>query len=150
MHLTTSRPTVRDRRALVRTALADRRIRTQAQLVNHLRARGHAVTQASVSRDLRELGARKIGGRYRIAPELRRRLGGLAALIESFTPAGPHLVVVRTAPGGAQRAAHAVDSADWPEMAGSVAGDDTIFLACRDSEAQSSILDRLRQALASA
>ena len=148
MQPTESRPAVRDRRALVQTALAENRIRTQAELVGHLRASGHAVTQASVSRDLRKLGARKIGGRYRIAPERRARLSGLAALIESFTPAGPWLVVVRTAPGGAQGAAHAIDVEEWPELAGSVAGDDTIFLACHDPEGQREVLNRLRRAVA--
>ena len=147
MHSGRRRPTVRERRALVRAALAEDRIRTQAQLVGHLRTRGHAVTQASVSRDLRELGARKIGGRYRIAPDRQTRLTGLAAMIESFTPAGPWLVVVRTAPGGAQRAAHAIDVGEWPELAGSVAGDDTIFLACHDREGQAEVLVRLRLAV---
>ena len=136
-----------ERRALLRAALLEARARTQAELVAYLEAQGHSVTQSCVSRDLRDIGARKVGGRYRIAPERRSELPGLAALIESFSPAGPHLVVVRTLPGGAQRVAHAIDSEAWPEVAGSVGGDDTIFVASTTGAGQQGILDRLRAAV---
>ena len=136
-----------ERRALVRATLLEARVRTQAELVAHLEARGHSVTQSCVSRDLRDIGARKVGGHYRIAPDRQPGLPGLAGLVEGFSPAGPHLVVVRTLPGGAQRVAHAIDTARWPEAAGSVAGDDTIFLASHTESGQSGILDRLRAAL---
>lgn len=135
------------RRALLRAALLEARARTQAELVAYLEAHGHSVTQSCVSRDLRDVGARKVGGRYRIAPERRSELPGLAALIEGFSPAGPHLVVVRTLPGGAQRVAHAIDTEAWPEAAGSVAGDDTIFVASHSQVAQRGILERLRAAV---
>ena len=101
-----------ERRALVRAALLEAQVRNQAELVAHLEALGHSVTQSCVSRDLRDLGARKIGGRYRIAPDRRPGLPGLAGLVESFAAAGPHLVVIRTLPGGAQRVAHAIDTED--------------------------------------
>ena len=133
------------RRALLRAALAETGARTQADLAAHLRDRGHPVSQSCVSRDLRSLGARKIGGRYRIAPE--NRLPGLAGLVTGFSPAGPHLVVVRTLPGGAQRVAHAIDGAEWSEAAGTVAGDDTIFVASHSVAGQGGILERLRAAL---
>ena len=135
------------RRALLRAALVEARARTQSELVAYLEAHGHSVTQSCVSRDLREVGARKVGGRYRIAPERRSELPGLAALIEGFSPAGPYLVVVRTLPGGAQRVAHAIDTEAWPEAAGSVAGDDTIFVASRTKSGQQGILDRLQAAI---
>ena len=136
-----------ERRALLRAALLEARARTQAELVAVLEAQGHPVTQSCVSRDLRDIGARKVGGRYRIAPERRSQLPGLAALIEGFSPAGPHLVVVRTLPGGAQRVAHAIDTEAWPEAAGSVGGDDTIFVASHSQAAQQGILERLRAAV---
>ena len=135
------------RRVLLRAALLEGRARTQAEFVTHLEAHGHSVTQSCVSRDLRDIGARKENGRYRIAPERRSELPGLAALIEGFSPAGPHLVVVRTLPGGAQRVAHAIDTAAWPETAGSVGGDDTIFVACYSEAGQRGILERLRAAV---
>ena len=148
MSLETLRPDeAAARRGLLRAALLEARARTQAELVAHLEAHGHSVTQSCVSRDLREIGARKVGGRYRIAPEKRSELPGLAALIEGFSPAGPHLVVVRTLPGGAQRVAHAIDTEEWSEAAGSVAGDDTIFIATDTRAGQQGILDRLRAAI---
>lgn len=134
------------RRALVRSVVLEAPIRTQAELVAHLQERGHAVTQSCVSRDLRDLGVRKIGGRYRIAAA-QPGLAELQALVEGFAPAGPHLVVIRTLPGGAQRVAHAIDSGDWPEAAGSVAGDDTIFVASHTAADQQRVLARLRDAL---
>lgn len=137
------------RRGLLRAALLEAGARTQAELVAHLEAQGHRVTQSCVSRDLRGIGARKVGGRYRLAPERRSELPGLAALIEGFSPAGPHLVVIRTLPGGAQRVAHAIDSEAWPEAAGSVGGDDTIFVASPTRAGQRSILERLRAAAGS-
>lgn len=138
-----------ERRTLLRAALLEARPRTQAELVAHLDALGHSVSQSCVSRDLRDIGAQKVGGRYRLTPERRSQLPGLAALIEGFSPAGPHLVVVRTLPGGAQRVAHAIDTEGWPEAAGSVAGDDTIFVASHTKSGQRSILDRLRAAVGS-
>ena len=150
MQIGSSRGTPRRRREVVRAALAENAIRTQAQLLGYLRDRGHAVTQASVSRDLRSLGARKVGGVYRIAPRGEDGARGLGGLVESFTPAGPWLVVVRTPPGGAQRAAHEIDTGNWPELAGSVAGDDTIFLACREAAEQEAVLDRLRGTISGA
>jgi transcriptional regulator of arginine metabolism len=136
-----------ERRTLLRAALLEAPARTQAELVAHLKAHGHSVTQSCVSRDLQDIGARKMEGRYRIAPERRSGLPGLAALIEGFSAAGPHLVVVRTLPGGAQRVAHAIDTAQWPEAAGSVAGDDTIFVASHTPSGQQGILERLRAAI---
>ncbi len=135
------------RRALVLTALREGRIGTQTELAAWLGTRGHAVTQSCVSHDLRKIGARKIGGRYRIAPERPSDLAGFAGLIERFAPAGPHLVVVRTLPGAAQRVGHAIDTAEWPEAAGSVAGDDTIFVASATPSGQRRILERLSGAL---
>ena len=135
------------RRALVRAALLEAQVRTQAELVAHLEAHGHAVTQSCVSRDLRDIGARKINGHYRIAPDRRPGLPGLAGLVESYAAAGPHLVVVRTLPGGAQRVAHAIDTEAWPEAAGSVAGDDTIFVASHTKSGQRGVLDRLTAAV---
>ena len=136
-----------ERRALVRAWLLEAQVRTQAEFVARLEAHGHAVTQSCISRDLRDIGARKIQGRYRIAPDRRPGLPGLAGLVESYSPAGPHLVVVRTLPGGAQRVAHAIDTESWPEAAGSVAGDDTLFVASHTESGQRGILDRLRAAI---
>ena len=136
-----------ERRALVRAALLEASVRTQAELVVHLEEHGHSVTQSCVSRDLRDIGARKINGNYRIGPEHRPDLPGFAGLVESYSSAGPHLVVIQTLPGGAQRVAHAIDTEAWSEAAGSVAGDDTVFVASHTESGQRSILGRLRTAV---
>lgn len=133
---------------LVRQALVEARFRTQAELAAWLKGLGYAVSQPSISRDLREIGGRKLGGRYRLAPDPLNSAAGLSGLVESFGPAGPHLVVVRTLPGGAQRVAHAIDQSNWPEAAGTVAGDDTIFVAAVSAGGQQAILERLRNGLA--
>ncbi len=137
----------RERRSLLRAALVEGRFRTQAQLASHLRSLGHRVSQASVSRDLREVGGRKVQGRYRLAPTRAGALPGLAGLVAGFETAGPHLVVIHTLPGGAQRVAHAIDTGDWSEAAGTVAGDDTIFVATATPANQRQFLERLRTAL---
>jgi transcriptional regulator of arginine metabolism len=119
---------------------------SQQEIVDSLRSRGHDVTQATVSRDLRAVGAMKVpngersiyrfpedvprGGADVIQRELQRNLDGFALAIVS----ADSLVVVRTAPGHAQLLARAIDLAGLGEIVGSVAGDDTIFIATPDQE----------------
>lgn len=133
-----------ERRAAVRALVLQERIATQEELALRLAARGFPVTQPAVSQDLRALGAVKESGRWRLPPD---RFAGIGGLVETFTPAGPHLVVVRTLPGAAQRVGHAVDTAGWPETAGSVAGDDTLFVASASAADQQRLLERLRRSL---
>jgi len=111
------------------------------------------VTQSSVSRDIAALRLAKVEGVYRRATpsasrtrdpdELRIAEGVLTA-----EPAGDALVVVHTPPGEANRVGIALDRLAWPEIAGTIAGDDTIFLAVANAKAQHQVLRRLR-ALAS-
>ena len=115
---------------------------SQEELTERLRALGHQATQATVSRDLVALGAVKVkqagalryvlpdqmGARDWAAGQLERIVGEWVQAIE---PAGP-LIVLRTPPGSAHLVAAAIDQAQLAEIAGSVAGDDTIFLAVRD------------------
>ena len=144
-----------DRRELVRQLVASGRIGTQAQLVRELAAHGVAVTQATVSRDLAELGAARgaRGGAMRYllpddvteradaqAPQLLRRL---LADLPLTIDAAPPLLILRTAPGAANAIASAIDLSFLPGVVGTVAGDDTIFVACRDATA----LARLREHL---
>lgn len=133
-----------ERRAAVRALVLQERIATQEELALRLAARGFPVTQPAVSQDLRALGAVKESGRWRLPPD---RFAGIGGLVETFAPAGPHLVVVRTLPGAAQRVGHAVDTAGWPETAGSVAGDDTLFVASASAADQQRLLERLRRSL---
>ena len=132
-----------ERRAAVRAIVLRERVATQAEIARRLGARGFPVSQPAVSQDLRALGAVKQSGRWRLPPS---PFAGIGRLVESFEPAGPHLLVVRTLPGGAQRVGHAIDTADWPECAGSVAGDDTVFVASRSRARQARLVERFQAA----
>ncbi len=118
---------------------------SQHEIVAALRGAGHDVTQATVSRDLRDLGAVKVHGRdgltYRLPDEVPRSVAGdltarnLRRTLEDFAlainPAGS-LVVLTTAPGHAGAVARALDLAAEPGVVGTIAGDDTIFIATPD------------------
>src|SRR5687767_982482 len=122
-------------------------VRSQEELVELLRRRGLEATQPSVSRDLRDLGVTKVGGRY-FAPETHsppqlQELAEAAHYLRGFKPAGPHLAVVFTVVGAAQTVALAIDHAAWPEVVGTVAGDDTIFVATSAARDQQRLLRRL-------
>lgn len=140
-----------ERQAAIRDILARRAIRTQEQLLAALRDRGFEVTQPSVSRDLGDLKAVKVDGRYRIPRVLSEvpRDGDLqeaAAALREVRKAGPHLLVVRTRPGRASIVGLAFDRAGWPGMAGCIAGDDTVFVATESRQAQvvlQGLLERL-------
>jgi transcriptional regulator of arginine metabolism len=141
-------PELRDaRQRAIRAVLARSPVANQAQLVAELRRQGIAATQSSVSRDLRDLGVARIGGRYvpraRTVEERDPRVAEVARLLRSVRPAGPYLTVVQTAVGAAQGVARAFDAAGWPEVVGSLAGDDTVFLATATEQDQERLIRRL-------
>ena len=130
-----------ERQAAIRTLLKEKTIRTQEELAEALREHGYNVTQATVSRDIREMRLMKIaapegGYRYR-EPEIswngldERLIRLLRDCVYSAETAG-QIVVIKTMSGAAGTAAEALDSLEMPEIAGSIAGDNTIFLAARD------------------
>jgi transcriptional regulator of arginine metabolism len=136
-----------ERQVVIRQLLAKRVIRTQGQLLEALRERGFQVTQSSVSRDLSDLKAAKVDGRYRTPEALSSGLPGtelreVATSIRDVKSAGPNLLVVRTPPGRAPIVAVAFDRAGWPQMIGCVAGDDTVFVATQ-GRGQQSVLEAL-------
>ena len=137
-----------DRRDAILRILRGARVRRQEDLVDLLKADGFDVTQSSVSRDMRELGVLKAQGRY-LPPgdEVSRAQGDFAAIarfVRELKLAGPSLTVVKTSVGAAGSVAVAVDKAEWPEVVGTISGDDTIFIATQDAEAQSRLLAHLR------
>lgn len=139
------------RRDAILEILKTAAITRQQDLVAALNARGLEATQSSVSRDLKELGVAKVGDRY-VAPQNVGGRGGeafgqLAGFVASVSTAGPHLTVVRTAIGAAQSVAVALDGAAWPEVVGTVSGDDTIFVATGSPRQQQQLLARLAKAL---
>lgn len=121
---------------------------TQRSLVAALSELGLAATQSSVSRDLRELGAIKTTRGYELAsPDEagEQHMAGIADLLRKISPAGPNLLVIRTAIGAAQRVALALDRCDWPGMIGNIGGDDTVFVATESSLAQKQLVSRIER-----
>jgi transcriptional regulator of arginine metabolism len=131
-----------DRRRDLLRILHEGKATSQREIVGALRSAGHTVTQATVSRDLTDIGATKvrINGAfvYRLPDEIPHSVGGdlmarnLERTLEEFASdvkrAGS-IVVVNTAPGHAAAVARAIDLAAVAEVVGTVAGDDTIFAA---------------------
>ena len=142
------------RQQAVRELLRTRRIRTQQELAAALRERGFRVTQATISRDVAELGLVKVQRGGALVYALPRRpdelevtaAQRLAELLEDLPfevrEAGL-LLVVKTVPGSAHALANALDRAAWAEPVGSIAGDDTVFLAFRDRASLRRVRDRL-------
>jgi transcriptional regulator of arginine metabolism len=120
----------------------------QAELVGLLHREGFDATQSSVSRDLRELGVVKGADRY-LLPAVEDALTpshfeDVRAFVKGYRAAGPTLTVLRTTVGTAQSVAIAIDKAHWPEIVGTIAGDDTIFIATESARAQRRLHDHLR------
>jgi transcriptional regulator of arginine metabolism len=137
-----------ERRNAIMRLLRGGDVRKQSDLVRLLKKEGHPVTQSSVSRDLRDIGVLKASGRYVLpAEDLVGRngdFGTLGQFVREIRRAGPNLTVVRTTIGAAQSVAVAVDRAEWPEVVGTISGDDTIFIATGDARAQGKLLARLQ------
>lgn len=120
----------------------------QAELVELLHREGFDATQSSVSRDLRELGVVKGADRY-LLPAAEDALTpshfeDVRSFMKGYRAAGPTLTVLRTTTGAAQSVAIAIDKAHWPEIVGTIAGDDTIFIATESMRAQRKLHDHLR------
>ena len=131
------------RQRAIRDLVEQRPIRTQQELAAALRERGFRTTQATISRDVAELGLIKVTregtAAYALPPRLiEAETSGEDRLRKLLTdlPVEIHeaglLLVVRTLPGSAHAIAAALDRARWPEVAGSIAGDDTLFVALPD------------------
>ncbi len=136
-----------DRRSTIVRILRSGLVRKQQDLVRLLKKEGHDVTQSSVSRDLRDMGVFKASGRYLLpADEVIRSNGDFATLaqfVRDLRRAGPAITVVKTTTGAAQSVAVAIDRAAWPEVAGTISGDDTIFIATASARAQDELIGRL-------
>ena len=136
------------RREAIRQLLHKRPAETQQSLVSALTTLGLVATQSSVSRDLRELGAIKTASGYELPAgdeTGKEQISGISDLLRKISPAGPNLLVIRTAIGAAQRVALALDRCDWPEMIGNIGGDDTVFVATESSLAQKQLISRIER-----
>lgn len=126
-----------------------RSIYTQDELAKALKETGIGTTQVTLSRDMRELGLVKTADGY-------RELGNDAPVLQFSTLAGEFLqdvrlaqnqVVLKTAPGHASSVAVALDDEEWPEIVGTIAGDDTILVICSDNGTAEAVRSRLIQLL---
>jgi transcriptional regulator of arginine metabolism len=150
------------RQSRIAGVLAARDVRSQSELARLLAADGLAVTQATLSRDLEEMGATKVrhpegGTVYALGAEapgpiLRAlteasegRVSRLAAELLVSVEASANLVVARTPPGGAHLLASAIDRAAMADVLGTIAGDDTILLIARDPRGGAKLAERLRR-----
>jgi len=115
----------------------------QRTLVRLLKKEKYQVTQSSVSRDITALGLHKAGGRYIPAWEAVPSWSEVLPLILDMQAAGPNLLVLKTPPGGAQRVAVALDHTDIQGLVGTVAGDDTVFIASKDKKSQDLIKETI-------
>ena len=127
------------RRSMLAKIIKEQAVGRQTELVAMLRKHGHVATQSSVSRDLRELGVGKMRDRY-VLPERaaisKNDFSTLKQFVSARSTAGTNLTVLKTTVGSAQSVAVAIDSARWPEVVGTISGDDTIFIATTGAREQ--------------
>jgi transcriptional regulator of arginine metabolism len=140
-----------ERRLAIATLLRDNEIERQSELVALLKARGFNATQSSVSRDLKDMGAVKLKRGYSL-PEAAHSGNGdsllqVAEFVRDIRAAGANLLVLTTAVGAAQRVAVTLDRINWPEIVGTLSGDDTVFIATATASQQRRLRSRLKQSL---
>ncbi|MEO5588379.1 MAG: arginine repressor [Gemmatimonadaceae bacterium] len=142
----------RERQSAILEVVETRAVSSQEDLRKLMLHRGWDVTQATLSRDLRELRLARVptpeGARYAVTDghieesrvALETLLPQLFLRIESVS----ELIVLRTVPGGAQPIAAALDGESWPDVLGTIGGDDTILIVCRSGVARDRVVRRLK------
>jgi transcriptional regulator of arginine metabolism len=138
------------RQAAILRVVRERRIESQDELREALAGNGFVVTQATLSRDIRELGLAKLadpgGGAYyahphrgAVRPELSQVLPTLLVSVDGVGP----FVVLKTASGSAGAVTEALDQAGWEEIIGTIAGDDTVLIITRNQRLRQEIAARI-------
>ena len=140
----------RERKKAILDLIRTHRITSQKALRELLKEQRIEVTQATLSRDMTELRLIKVmgsdGGAHYALPEGGEHTPSLESLLPTLfvsAESAGNLMVVRTMTGGAQAVGLAIDSEEWPEVMGTIAGDDTVLLILRDPEQASAIQSRL-------
>lgn len=132
------------RHDVIREIVRDNAVKTQRDLAEHLRRSGYECTQATISRDVMDIGLVKAAdGRYVLPEELR--LARLVSDLVESVQAACNLVVVKTSPGAAQGVSAALDSAAIRGVLGTVAGDDTIMVAALSDQAATEVAEQIEQ-----
>jgi transcriptional regulator of arginine metabolism len=140
-----------DRQNAILQLIGGHEVSNQEELRKLLAARGWTVTQATLSRDLHELGVVRAptedGTRYllpeMVADESKPSLDMLLPELFSRIDGVGELIVLHTLPSGAQPIAEAIDSQGWPEIMGTLAGENTVLIVCRSPAARTTLTDRL-------
>ncbi len=137
-----------NRQETIKKIVRENKIHTQAQLVKELSKLGHRITQATVSRDVNQLGLEKMsveGGKsIYILPE-DKRLRKLCEELVRVVETSGSLLVVKTLPGGASSVGAAIDAAGWEEVVGTVSGDDTLLVVNKSEVASKAVANRIRK-----
>jgi transcriptional regulator of arginine metabolism len=143
----------RERQRVILELVQTTPVSSQEELKRLLATRGCQVTQATLSRDLRDLGLARVstedGVRY-VVPDAfgedsRPPLDAtLAQFLGSIDGVG-ELIVLHTLPGGAQPVAEAIDAEEWPEVLGTIGGENTILIVCRSPEARVKVMKRIQE-----
>jgi len=142
-----------ERQDAILSLIASHSIASQEDLKRLMGERGWTVTQATLSRDLRDLGVMRAptesGARY-VLPEMvgdddKLSLDSVLPQWFSKIDGVGELIVLHTLPGGAQPIAEALDSEAWPEIIGTIGGENTVLIVCRSAAARATLTERIRQ-----
>jgi transcriptional regulator of arginine metabolism len=147
-----AQPKTKRQRAIL-SLIAARPVRSQDELATLLELQGYEVTQATISRDIKELGLMKVplkgtaGGQFKyvepsIGPSFSSRLHRVVAELVLSVRGSVNQIVLRTPPGGAMMLASAIDSAGWSEVIGTLGGDDTVLVICEKAETMPMVMQR--------
>jgi len=133
----------RERQETLSEILRSKKIESQFQIQNELKRFGIHATQASISRDFEELGVVKIKGIYQLPAIVTREVQ--MGEIKEIDTAGDNLIVVKTPPGQASMTALVIDKMNIPGVVGTVAGDDTFFVATKSLAEQKTAIKQIRK-----
>jgi transcriptional regulator of arginine metabolism len=156
MYLGVIRMNKGQRHIKIRELIASKDIDTQDELVDRLKNAGFNVTQATVSRDIKELHLVKVplsDGRYKYSLPADQRFNPLQKLKRSLMDAfvridqAGHLLVMKTLPGNANAIGALIDNLDWEDILGTICGDDTILIICRTPEDTELVTNRFLEML---
>ena len=140
-----------ERQAAILSLISGHLIASQEDLKRLMQERGWSVTQATLSRDLRDLGVMRAptesGARY-VLPEMvgdddKLSLDSVLPQWFSKIDGVGELIVLHTMPGGAQPIAEALDSEAWPEVIGTIGGENTVLIVCRSAAARATLTERI-------
>jgi transcriptional regulator of arginine metabolism len=146
------------RQRAILSLIANRPVRSQDELAGLLAEQGYETTQATISRDIRELGLVKVplrdgnGTHFKYVepnagPVFTSRLHRIVAELVRSVDGSANMIVLRTSPGSAMMVASAIDEAAWPEIIGTIGGDDTVLTILKDAAQRPVVKQRFNDLL---